>query len=84
MLQLFTGTFAFTRPSMGSWALYGLGTENQNLPGFITIKPTQWQGGDKLFSSSFLPGAYQGTPIGSSPRRRESARDPAVWGPDRG
>ena len=67
MLQLFTGTFSFSRPSMGSWALYGLGTENRNLPGFITIKPTQWQGGDKLFGSSFLPGAYQGTPIGSSP-----------------
>ena len=67
MLQLFTGTFSFSRPSMGSWALYGLGTENQNLPGFISIKPTQWQGGDKLFASSFLPGAYQGTPIGSSP-----------------
>lgn len=67
MLQLFTGTFSFSRPSMGAWTLYGLGTENQNLPGFITIKPTQWQGGDKLFATSFLPGAYQGTPIGSSP-----------------
>ncbi|MDA0204685.1 MAG: DUF1501 domain-containing protein [Acidobacteria bacterium] len=66
MLQLFTGTFSFTRPSIGSWTLYGLGTENQNLPGFITIKPTQWQGGDKLFGPSFLPGAYQGTAIGSS------------------
>ena len=66
MLQLFTGTFSFTRPSMGAWALYGLGTENQSLPGFITIKPTLWQGGAKLFSSNFLPGAYQGTPIGFS------------------
>jgi hypothetical protein len=66
MLQMFTGTFSFTRPSLGAWSLYGLGTENQNLPGFITIKPTQWQGGDKLFGSSFLPGAYQGTAIGSS------------------
>ena len=56
MLQLFTGTFSFTRPSIGAWTLYGLGTENQNLPGFITIKPTQWQGGDKLFGTSFLPG----------------------------
>ena len=67
MLQLFTGTFSFSRPSLGAWTLYGLGTENQNLPGFVTIKPTQWQGGDKLFSASFLPGVYQGTPIGSSP-----------------
>ncbi len=67
MLQLFTGTFSFSRPSMGAWTVYGLGTENQDLPGFITIKPTQWQGGDKLFATSFLPGAFQGTPIGSSP-----------------
>ncbi len=67
MLQLFTGTFSFSRPSVGAWTLYGLGSENRNLPGFITIKPTQWQGGDKLFAASFLPGAYQGTPIGSSP-----------------
>ena len=67
MLQLFTGTFSFSRPSLGAWSLYGLGTENQNLPGFITIKPTQWQGGDKLFAASFLPGVYQGTPIGSAP-----------------
>ena len=66
MLQLFTGTFSFTRPSMGAWALYGLGTENQNLPGFITIKPTLWEGGAQLFSSNFLPGANQGTPIGFS------------------
>ena len=67
MLQLFTGTFSFSRPSIGAWTLYGLGTENRNLPGFVTIKPTQWQGGDKLFATSFLPGAYQGTPIGSAP-----------------
>ena len=66
MLQLFTGTFSFARPSMGAWALYGLGTENQNLPGFITIKPTLWQGGAKLFSANFLPGSCQGTPIGLS------------------
>ena len=39
LLQTFTGTFTFTRPSMGSWVLYGLGTENRNLPGYITIKP---------------------------------------------
>jgi uncharacterized protein DUF1501 len=66
MLQLHTGSFTFTRPSMGSWVLFGLGTENQNLPGFITIKPTLWHGGEKNWSSSFLPGAYQGTPIGYS------------------
>ena len=67
MLQLHTGAFNFTRPSLGSWVLYGLGSENQNLPGFITIKPTLWHGGGKNWSSAFLPSAYQGTPIGFAP-----------------
>ena len=67
MLQLHTGAFNFTRPSLGSWVLYGLGSENRNLPGFITIKPTLWHGGGKNWSSAFLPSAYQGTPIGYAP-----------------
>src|SRR5262249_61775335 len=45
MLQLHTGVFSFKRPSLGSWLLYGLGTENQDLPGFITIKPGLGHGG---------------------------------------
>ena len=44
LLQLHTGVFSFRRPSMGSWILQGLGTENQNLPGFITIKPLSAMG----------------------------------------
>ena len=40
LLELHTGSDTFVRPSMGSWITYGLGTENQNLPGFITICPT--------------------------------------------
>ena len=51
---------------MGSWVVYGLGTENHNLPGFITIKPALSHGGAKNWSSAFLPGVYQGTPIGNS------------------
>src|SRR5262249_5047592 len=47
LLQLHTGVFSFVRPSMGSWIVYGLGTENQNLPGYITIKPTLAFGGAK-------------------------------------
>src|SRR5207244_3677194 len=66
LLQLHTGVFSFKRPSMGSWVLYGLGTENQNLPGFITIKPSLGHGGQNNWSSSFLPGQYQGTAIGNS------------------
>jgi hypothetical protein len=64
LLQTFTGTSTFTRPSLGSWSVYGLGTENRNLPGYITIKPALSHGGAKNWSSAFLPGAYQGTPIG--------------------
>jgi hypothetical protein len=65
VLQMHTGVFSFTRPGVGAWVIYGLGSENQNLPGFITIKPTYAFGGAKNWSSSFLPGAYQGTPIGN-------------------
>src|SRR5262249_45375533 len=65
LLQLNTGTINFTRPSLGSWVLYGLGTETSNLPGFITIKPSYFHGGAKNWGSAFLPGAYQGTPIGN-------------------
>ena len=43
-----------------------LGTENQNLPGFVTIKPALSHGGAKNWSSAFLPGAYQGTAIGNA------------------
>jgi len=62
--QLHTGSFQFVRPSMGAWILYGLGTENQNLPGFITINPPTRVGGAQNYGSSFLPAVYQGTPIG--------------------
>jgi hypothetical protein len=64
LLQTFTGTSTFTRPSMGSWVVYGLGSENRDLPGFITIKPALSHGGAKNWSSAFLPGAFQGTAIG--------------------
>ncbi len=65
-LQLHTGSNTFTRPSMGSWIVYGLGSENQNLPGFITIKPSLAHGGAKNWSSAFLPAAYQGTALGNA------------------
>ncbi len=61
-ILLHTGSARFVRPSMGSWVVYGLGTQNQNLPGFITIAPGG-QGGAQLYGSGFLPAAYEGTPI---------------------
>ncbi len=64
-VQLHTGSSQFVRPSLGSWMLYGLGTENQNLPGFITIAPPV-QFGAGNYGSAFLPAMYQGTRIGSA------------------
>src|SRR5207249_725749 len=66
MLQTFTGMSNVVRPSMGAWVVYGLGTENRNLPGYITIKPALSHGGSKNWGSAFLPGAYQGTAIGNA------------------
>jgi hypothetical protein len=60
-LQMNTGEQAFSRPCLGSWLLYGLGSENQNLPGFVVLSPAQPAQGAPLWSSSFLPAAYQGT-----------------------
>ena len=62
-LQINTGAEAFSHPSMGAWLLYGLGTENENLPGFIVVSPAVVFQGAPLWSSSFLPSAYQGTCI---------------------
>ncbi|MGE0609197.1 MAG: DUF1501 domain-containing protein [Pirellulales bacterium] len=65
-LQMHCGVFQFPRPSLGAWALYGLGTTNQNLPGFITINPPRTNGGAANYAASFLPALYQGTRIGRS------------------
>ena len=62
--MLHTGEFQFVRPSLGSWVVYGLGTENQNLPGFFTIKPTRTFGGPSNYGSAFLPSSYQATRLG--------------------
>jgi len=64
-ILMHTGSFAFVRPSVGAWTLYGLGTENQNLPGFVTISPSPRIGGTQNYGSAFLPSPYEGTRIGS-------------------
>lgn len=68
-LGMHTGSFAFSRPSLGSWITYGLGTENQNLPGFIVIAPQQTYAGTQVYANDFLPAAHQGTLVvpGSEP-----------------
>ncbi len=74
LLELHTGSDTFIRPSMGSWITYGLGSENQDLPGFITICPTLGHSGSNAWSSAFLPAHYAGTPIGFSSTKAEEAK----------
>ena len=57
---------SLTRPSMGAWLLYGLGTENQDLPGYVTINPPPNFGGAVNYGSAFLPAHFQGTRINDS------------------
>ena len=64
ILQLHTGSAVFPRPSMGAWISYGLGSENQNLPGFVTISPPMMHGAQQNYGSSFLPAAHQATAVG--------------------
>jgi hypothetical protein len=66
VLKLHTGSDSFVRPSVGSWVSYGLGTENRNLPAFVTICPTLAHGGVNNWGSAFLPASYQGTPLGDA------------------
>ena len=68
-LGMHTGSFTVTRPSIGAWVSYGLGTENQNLPSFIVIAPHSPYAGGQVWGSDFLPGAHQGTRVvpGSNP-----------------
>ena len=67
-LKMHTGSFQFIRPSLGAWTLYGLGTENQNLPGFITLTPPSGFGGAQNYGSAFLPAIYQAQRIGQEGR----------------
>jgi hypothetical protein len=66
LLMMTCGETQPTRPSMGSWLLYGLGTENQNLPGFVVLCPGKPVVGPQLWSNSFLPGIYQGAHVNNA------------------
>ena len=78
LLELHTGSDTFVRPSMGSWITYGLGTENQDLPGFITMCPTLTHGGVNAYSSAFLPAVYAGTPLGNASIPSDQAKIPFI------
>ncbi len=73
LLKLHTGSDQFVRPSMGAWISYGLGSENENLPAYITICPTLAHGGVNNWGAAFLPAYCQGTPIGNASQSAKSA-----------
>ena len=72
--QLHTGDLLRRRPSMGSWITYGLCTENQNLPGLISLNTSK----PATYSSAFLPPAYEGTPIGINGEDMSKASIPNI------
>ena len=76
LLQMNNGTIIPTRPSMGSWLLYGLGSENPNLPGYVVLCPGRPVRFSILWTSAFLPSANQGTYI------NHSKTDPNVMVPN--
>lgn len=78
VLEWHTGSDTFIRPAMGSWLTYGLGSENQNLPGYITICQALAEGGANNFGSAFLPAAYQGTPLGYGNVKAKDAAFPFI------
>jgi hypothetical protein len=82
-LQLHTGVFQSRRPSLGAWVLYGLGTENDNVPGFITVCPPVSSGGAANYGSAFLPAVYQGTRLGTAGKPVSAASLRNLTGPGR-
>lgn len=78
-IQLHTGSFTFVRPSMGAWVVYGLGTDNKDLPGFITINPAG-QGGAQNYGSAFLPASFEGTPYLTREGRLPNIKNPEMQG----
>jgi len=66
LLRLHTGQANLVRPSVGAWVSYGLGSESDSLPAFVTISPPRGHGGVQNYGNAFLPAIHQGTAIGSA------------------
>src|SRR5436309_2425087 len=67
VLQMHTGNVQPVRPSLGSWLLYGLGSEHENLPGYVVLRPSnQIVVGPALWSNCFLPAQYQATSVNTA------------------
>jgi len=71
MTQMHTGNAQFVRPSLGAWTLYGLGSENESMPGFISINPAA--GAAQNHGSAFLPAIYSGTALNAGGERGPGA-----------
>jgi len=69
MMLINTGSDRLIRPSLGAWATYGLGTENQNLPAFVCMSPGRPLQGEQNWQSAFLPGVFQGTYVDSNKKQ---------------
>jgi hypothetical protein len=80
VLEWHTGSDTFVRPSMGAWITYGLGSENQNFPGYVTICQDLSQGGANNFGSAFLPASYQATTLGHAGLAPSKAAIPFIGG----
>ena len=80
-VQMHTGSTQFVRPSLGAWTLYGLGSQNESLPGFVTISPPI-QFGSQNYGSAFLPAVYQGTRIGAQREEGSTATVTDIHNPD--
>ncbi len=83
LLQMHTGNIQPIRPSLGSWLMYGLGSVNENLPGYVVLRPTpKIVVGPALWSNSFLPAEYQATSVITSDMRVdkliENVRNPTI------
>ncbi|MDG2487897.1 MAG: DUF1501 domain-containing protein, partial [Roseibacillus sp.] len=74
-MKMHTGDEALLRPSMGAWVNYGLGSENNNLPGFVTICPTSLHGGSDNFGPAFLPAEFGGVALGTPGYPNTPAKD---------
>ena len=71
--MIHTGNDNLLRPSVGSWVSYGLGTENQNLPAFVSVTPPAGHGGARNYGSAFLPAHHQATTLGHSTSKTADA-----------
>ena len=79
-LGIHTGSFFFSRPGIGAWVSYGLGTVNQNLPSFIVLAPHMPYAGTQIFNNDFLPAYHQGVRVvpGKEPIANLEPRTPSV------